>query len=101
VSPWSTEIREARSWLSEDGGVETPEPSERVLAEGERYRFCACGFWAGGTAGDKDFPLPSTLPPPRVLLDMFLWQKRCHEVGFDLSGNAKAGTEGPNSVSSE
>lgn len=90
MSPWSTEIREARSWLSEDGGVETPEPSERVLAEGERYGFCACGFWAGGTAGDKDLPLPSTLPPPRVLLDMFLWQKRCHEVG----GNVKAGTEG-------
>jgi hypothetical protein len=44
VSPWSTEIREVRSWLSKDGGVETPEPNERVLAEGERHRFWACGF---------------------------------------------------------
>jgi hypothetical protein len=72
VSPWSTEMREARSWLSEDGGVETLEPNERVLAEGERYRFCACGFCAGGTAGERLLPLPRTLPPPRVLFDMFL-----------------------------
>ena len=82
-----------RSWLSEDGGVETPEPSERVLAEGERYRFCVCGFWTGGIAGDKDLPLPRTLPPPRVLLDMFLWQKRCHEVSISAA-IVKAGKEG-------
>jgi hypothetical protein len=79
-------MREARSWLSDDGGVDPLEPNERVLAEGERYRFCATGFCAGGTAGERLLPLPRTLPPPRVLFDMFLWQKRCHEGGVQMSG---------------
>lgn len=35
-SPWSRDILEARSWLSDEGGVERPESSERLLGEGER-----------------------------------------------------------------
>jgi hypothetical protein len=35
-SPWSRDILEARSWLSDEGGVETPESRERMLGEGER-----------------------------------------------------------------
>jgi hypothetical protein len=37
-SPWSRDTLEARSWLSEEGGVEIPESRERLLGEGERRR---------------------------------------------------------------
>lgn len=62
------------SCVSEDGGVDVPlaEVNDRVLADGDRT-------WAGrgvgdlgGTVGVIDLPLPRTLPPPRVLLDMTL-----------------------------
>lgn len=42
-SPWSRDILEARSWLPDVGGVETPESSERLLGEGERRR--ALDLW--------------------------------------------------------
>lgn len=32
-------------------------------------------------AGDNELPLPSTLPPPRVLLDMILTHRGTHEDG--------------------
>lgn len=35
-SPLSRDILDARSWLSDEGGVDTPESSERLLGEGER-----------------------------------------------------------------
>ncbi len=34
-SPCSIDILEARSWLSDEGGVETPESRERLLGDGE------------------------------------------------------------------
>ena len=67
-SPLSKEIREAISWLSDEGGVDVCELRERVLAEGDR---CVLAGRGDGAAGESVLLLPSTLPPPRVLFDIF------------------------------
>lgn len=62
-SLWSREILELRSWASVEGWEE--ELTERELAVGEsRLEFL------GGYAGERDLPLPSTLPPPSFRADM-------------------------------
>ena len=71
--PLSRDTLEAMSWASEEGGVDEPwvESRERVDAEGERT--CAGrGDLARGSeaVGTSPLPLPSTLPPPSVRLDM-------------------------------
>ena len=37
-SPWSRDVLEGSSCLSDEGGVETPESIERLLGEGDRRR---------------------------------------------------------------
>lgn len=62
-SPWSRETLELRSWASVEGWEE--ESTDRELGVGEsRLEF------RGGYAGERDLPLPSTLPPPSFLADM-------------------------------
>ena len=62
-SLWSREILELRSWASVEGWEE--ELTDTELADGEsRLEFL------GGYAGDRDLPLPSTLPPPSFRADM-------------------------------
>lgn len=64
-SPWSRETLELRSWASVEGWEE--ESTDRELGVGEsRLEF------RGGYAGERDLPLPSTLPPPSFLADMSL-----------------------------
>ena len=62
-SLWSREILELRSWASVEGWEE--ELTDTELAVGEsRLEFL------GGYAGERDPPLPSTLPPPSFRADM-------------------------------
>lgn len=62
-SLWSRDILELRSWASVEGWEE--ELTDTELAVGEsRLEFL------GGYAGETDFPLPSTLPPPSFRADM-------------------------------
>lgn len=62
-SLWSREILELRSWASVEGCEE--ELTDTELAVGEsRLDFLA------GYTGERDLPLPSTLPPPSFRADM-------------------------------
>ena len=62
-SLWSREILELRSWASVEGWEE--ELTDTELAVGDsRLEFL------GGYAGERDLPLPSTLPPPSFRADM-------------------------------
>ena len=62
-SLWSKEILELKSWASVEGCEE--ELTDKELAVGEsRLEFL------GGYAGERDLPLPSTLPPPSFRADM-------------------------------
>lgn len=62
-SLWSREILELRSWASVEGWEE--ELTDTELAVGEsRLEFLV------GYAGERDLPLPSTLPPPSFRADM-------------------------------
>ena len=62
-SLWSREILELRSWASVEGWEE--ELTDTELAVGEsRLEFL------GGYVGERDLPLPSTLPPPSFRADM-------------------------------
>jgi hypothetical protein len=81
-SPWSKDTLEAKSWLSDEGGVETPDSRERLLGEGETRWALDLWSWGDRAAGDNDFPLPRILPPPRVLLDMILSHGGTHEDGI-------------------
>ena len=59
----SSETLELRSWASVEGWEE--ELTDKELAVGDsRLEFL------GGYAGERDLPLPSTLPPPSFRADM-------------------------------
>lgn len=62
--------------------------SDRELSEGDSrlalrtwlcWAFCACGV-AGGTAGDRFLPLPSTRPPPRDLREAMVEEEGYRRV---------------------
>lgn len=72
LSPFSRDIRDVISWVSEENcDAEACELSDTLLAEGDRTLGFVCGDGVG-PAGDRDFPLPRTRPPPSVLRDMIL-----------------------------
>lgn len=55
------------SFSTDKGVLEVCELSDIELSEGERPpEGRSCGFWA--TGGARFLPLPSTLPPPKLLL---------------------------------
>lgn len=78
LDPWSMDIREAMSCDSVEGGVELPavgagESRERLEAAGDTTWFGTDEVGLDGEADAADemaLPLPSTLPPPIVRLDM-------------------------------
>jgi len=70
---WSSEILELISCASVEGGVEEDELTETVLADGEsKLEFL------GGYAGDKERPLPNTLPPPSFRADIVPYSLEFH-----------------------
>lgn len=72
VSAFSRDILDVISWVSEENcDAEACELSDTLLAEGDRTLGFVCGDGVG-TAGERDFPLPRTRPPPSVLRDMIL-----------------------------
>lgn len=97
ITAFSKSRRDPVSFGSEICDADVCELREMELAEGERrsgfeaapaaaalfgarlllllaFRLCCCCVDVGGGAGERCLPLPSTLPPPRVRLDM--WNER-------------------------
>lgn len=64
------------SWVSrvEAGELEVCELRETELSDGDsRLTFLLCwAVGAGGTAGERDLPLPRMRPPPRDLREVIL-----------------------------
>jgi hypothetical protein len=67
VPPFSMEMREVRSWVSDENcDTDVCELRETLLAAGES----TLGFGCGDGADARALGLPRTRPPPRVLRDI-------------------------------
>jgi hypothetical protein len=82
VSPFSKEMREVRSWASEDNcDTDACEFRETLLAAGEST-LLGCGDGAAARA----LGLPRTRPPPSVLRDMIrAWEAKREAVSAQHS----------------
>jgi hypothetical protein len=77
VAPFSKEIREVRSCVSDENWeAEACELRERLLADGDKMLGFCCGDSVDAAAA-RAFGVPRTRPPPSVLRDMIrcrLWE---------------------------
>jgi hypothetical protein len=79
ASPFSTEMREVKSWVSDENcEAEVCEFREMLLADGDT----ALGFDCFNA--EMFFPLPRTRPPPSILRDITIGHKsNCAQVRAD------------------